>query len=403
MLDPDRPGTSVAVYFVLEGAREYYHRELADPAAVGVSAVDDHTVEFRLAAPAPYFMSVVNRADAAPLPRHAIERDGEAWTAAGRQVVSGPFQQVERGDDRIVLARRPEHSGHPGNVKTVDITRARVDEALARFAAGTADLIPLVYSPRVADHLPPDAPAAVPGPATWTAYLAFRHADPVTGNRDFRRALALAVDRERLAQVLPSHLPVSTGGIVPPALQGHTADIALPFDREAAAAALAAAGVSPGTELTVATQDVWEPALAVLAEGWRDVLGVGVRHVPWRAEDVAGLPRLSELGQVYIGGWLPGYPDPEYCLRLLLQSDALTNEGGFADAELDALIDRARRQTSGAARLELFHQVDRMAVVDRVALIPLCYGRNVAYLRGGVHGWWEFGKSSASFADLTMD
>jgi len=39
--------------------------------------------------------------------------------------------------------------------------------------------------------------------------------------------------------VLPAHLPVATGGIVPPALQGHTADIALPFDPAAAVAALA--------------------------------------------------------------------------------------------------------------------------------------------------------------------
>ena len=47
--------------------------------------------------------------------------------------------------------------------------------------------------------------------------------------------------------------------------------------------------------------------------------------------------------------------------------------------------------------------VDRMAVVDRVALIPLCYGRNVAYLREGIAGWWEFSKSSAGFADLVLD
>jgi ABC-type oligopeptide transport system substrate-binding subunit len=133
------------------------------------------------------------------------------------------------------------------------------------------------------------------------------------------------------------------------------------------------------------------------------VLGLHVRHVTWTAEDVPSLPPPTDLGQVYIAGWLPGYPDPEYCLRLLLQSDSLTNEGGFADVDLDELIDRARRQTTGADRLELFHQVDRMAVVDRVALIPLCYGRNIAYLRSDIRGWWEFSKSSASFADLLLE
>ncbi|MDX6545867.1 MAG: hypothetical protein QOG02_1641 [Gaiellales bacterium] len=403
MLDPRRPGISVSVYFVLEGARAYYHGELTDPSNVGVQALDDRTLEFRLAAPAPYFMSVVNRADAAPLPQHAIERDGDAWVEPERQVVSGAFRQLERAEGRLVLERRLEHAGDVGNVRVVEANHARIGEALERFAAGAADVIPLVYSPRVADLLPPDAPPAQPGPAAWTAYLAFRHADPVSGDRALRRALALSVDREALAAVLPAHLPVATGGIVPPALQGHTADIALPFDPAAAVAALAESGVRSGTQLTVATQDVWQPALDVLARSWQDVLGVTIRHVTWTAEDVASLPPITELAQVYIGGWLPGYPDPEYCLRLLLQSDSLTNEGGFADVELDELIDRARRQTTGASRLELFHQVDRMAVVDRVALIPLCYGRNVAYLREGIRGWWEFGKSSAGFADLIVE
>ena len=403
VLNPDHPGGSAALYFVLEGAREYYHRQLTDPTAIGVEAIDERTVEFRLAAPAPYFMNVVNRADAAPIPRHVVERHGEAWSDPALQVVSGPFRQVERSEGRLVLERRPEHRRCHGNVAVVEAEHARTGEALDRFSRGAADLIPIVYSPRVTDFLPAGAPPAEPGPATWTAYLAFRHADPLTGNPAVRRALALAVDREALAGVLPSHLPVATGGIVPPALQGHTADIVLPFDPAAAAAALGDAGIAPGGELTVATQDVWAPVVEVLAGSWRDALGLDVRHVTWTAEDVPSLPPPTNLGQVYIAGWLPGYPDPEYCLRLLLQSDSLTNEGGFADAELDELIDQARRQTTGAARLELFHQVDRMAVVDRVALIPLCYGRNIAYLRSDIRGWWEFSKSSASFADLLLE
>ena len=44
-----------------------------------------------------------------------------------------------------------------------------------------------------------------------------------------------------------------------------------------------------------------------------------------------------------------------------------------------------------------------MAVAEQVACIPLVYGRNVAYVKPYVDGWWEFGKSSASFADLVVD
>ena len=44
-----------------------------------------------------------------------------------------------------------------------------------------------------------------------------------------------------------------------------------------------------------------------------------------------------------------------------------------------------------------------MAVADRVAVIPILYGRSMAFVKPWVAGWWEFGKSSANFADLRVD
>ena len=65
------------------------------------------------------------------------------------------------------------------------------------------------------------------GQAAWSAYLAFDHRHPVLGNVDLRRALAHAVDRS-LPRDLGESLVIATGGIVPPALQGHTPDIVPP-------------------------------------------------------------------------------------------------------------------------------------------------------------------------------
>ena len=54
----------------------------------------------------------------------------------------------------------------------------------------------------------------------------------------------------------------------------------------------------------------------------------------------------------------------------------------FADPVFDELIEAARQ--------------------ERVAVIPLLYGRSTAFVQPRVHGWWEFGKSSANFADLVV-
>jgi ABC-type oligopeptide transport system substrate-binding subunit/class 3 adenylate cyclase len=406
VLDPVTPGSSAAIYFVLENGQDYCLGRNADPAAVGVRALDDRTVEFRLAAPAPYFLSAMNRPDGGPQPRHAIERDGDAWIETGTQVVSGPFRVVERGDQGLVVERRADYANvsRPGNVGRVEYRRSSVGDALPLYERGELDMVAVRYTPRLAD-LVVGAPSedTVVGPAAWTAYLAFDHTDPHTSKASFRKALAHAIDREALAAMLPANLLVATGGLVPPALQGHTPDIVLGFDPDLARSLLAESGVS-GT-VRVAGLDDWHDVIDAVARSWSEVLGLPVETPTWTPDQAWQTRRPWEefIAPIVITGWLPGYSDAEYYLRLLLHSESKTNEGGYAYAPFDELIERARQERSDRSRLELFHAADRMAVAEQAALIPLAYGRSTAIVRPTLHGWWEFGKSSAAFADLVID
>jgi ABC-type oligopeptide transport system substrate-binding subunit/class 3 adenylate cyclase len=386
VLDPERPGSSVAIYFALEKGEETYLGQNTDWDAVGVRALDDRTVEFRLNAPAPYWMNVMNRPDSGPQPRHAV--DG----IADVRVVSGAFEVAERTDERLVLRRRSER---PGNVAEVELVQSEMTEALPKYERGETDLILVRYTPRLADLMPGAMRAdAVLGPPAWSGYIRFDHTDPVTGSLDFRRGLAHAIDRERLAAACPANLVVATGGVVPPALQGHTPDIALAFDPELAHECFERSGYEGELELggLAPLDDNWGEVLSAIASSWEDVLG---RRVVVRSE-------VGE-GRIRITGWLPGYPDPEYYLRLLFQSTSRTNEGGFADPVFDELIEAARQERSDRGRLERFHEADRYAVAERVAVIPLVYGRSTAFVRSNVRGWWEFGKSSANFGDLVVE
>jgi ABC-type transport system substrate-binding protein/class 3 adenylate cyclase len=405
VLNPDAPGSSVAIYFVLENGQDYYLRRNADAGRIGVHALDDRTVEFRLVAPAPYFMSVMNRPDGGPQPRHAIEAAGDAWTETGKQVVSGPFRIAERTDDMLTLERRDDYAhARPGNVGGVRFVRSAIADALAPLRNGELDLILVRYTPRLADLMPGDVSSDVSlGPAAWSAYLRFDHTHPAMSSLALRRALAHAIDRDALAAACPANLVVATGGVVPPALQGHTPDIAPRYDPDVARRYLAESGFAG--EIELAAMEVWSEILDVIAARWRDVLGsaIRVRTWSWRAEEAIQAGGRPDAAPLRITGWFPGYADPEYFLRLLFQSDSRTNEGGFSSAVFDELIDRARRERRDRERLELFHEADRMAVADQVACIPLVYGRNVAYVQPWLKGWWEFGKTSSSFADLVID
>jgi ABC-type oligopeptide transport system substrate-binding subunit/class 3 adenylate cyclase len=395
VLDPESPGSSVAIYFALENGEETYLGRNTDWDAVGVRALSDRTVEFRLTAPAPYFMSVMNRPDAGPQPRHAIGGVADA------RVLSGAFEVAERTDDRLVLRRRAERSG---NVAEVELYRTAIADALPEYERGETDLILVRYTPRLADLMPGAVHQdAVLGSPAWSAYIRFDHTHPVAGNLELRRALAHATDREALAAASPANLVVATGGVVPPALQGHTPDIALRFDPDLARECLARSGFDG--EIELAGMTVWEDILAAIAGSWRDVFGdrVSVSTWSWLEEEAMQTGERIQAAPIRITGWLPGYPDPEYYLRLLFQSTSRTNEGGFADPVFDELIEAARQERSDRGRLERFHEADRYAVAERVAVIPLVYGRSTAFVRPHVHGWWEFGKSSANFADLLVD
>src|SRR5205823_6757000 len=144
-----------------------------------------------------------------------------------------------------------------------------------------------------------------------------------------------------------------------------------------------------------------DPLVSEIIRSWEDVLGVRVEERFWTWKEATQHGTLAD-SPIVVAGWLPGYPDPEYYLRLLFHSDSRTNEGGFAYPPFDDLIERARQERRDRERLELFHQADRMAVADRVAVIPLVYGRSLAIVKPWVKGWREFGKTSASFADLEV-
>ncbi len=239
------------------------------------------------------------------------------------------------------------------------------------------------------------------GPSAGTIYLAFDHRDPLTSNVHLRRALARAIDRSRAHRYgtrergRRDRRARATGAAGPYAR--HRAPL-----RPAAGPRGTRPLRTPDGKLTLAAFPNEFALAEALTAQWRDVLGIDAVTHPWSAEQAARLGRPWGTANATITAWLPGYPDPEYYLRLLLHSQSKTNEGGFSYAPFDQLIDRARREADGRARLEHFHEADRMAVADQVALVPIYYTRGLAYVQPWVAGWWEFGKSSASLANLTV-
>ena len=82
----------------------------------------------------PYFMSVMNRPDGGPQPRHAIERDGDDWTATGTQVVSGAFRVVARAATASRSNGAPSTWDPARERRRVEFVRSTVADAVEPYA-----------------------------------------------------------------------------------------------------------------------------------------------------------------------------------------------------------------------------------------------------------------------------
>ena len=390
-LDRNRPGVSVSMLFALENAQDYFRARNDDLDAVGVRALDERTVEFRLIAPAPYFFSMVNRPDAGPQPRHAIEESGDGWTAPGTIVTSGAFTLVQKDPDAVILERREASASRRGNVRRVELVRTSVDELREAYPRADVDLVWGLGVVEESAEMTGAAEDLRLEPAAGLDFLVLDHRNPALAQRELRQALAHAIDRSELEASLPPGSITATGGMVPPLLQGHTPDIAPPFDPELARRLVESCSVTDEIRIALPVGFREEVPVREIVAMWKRTLDLDVVEV-----DEADGP------SIWFGGWYPGYPDPEYFLRLLLHSEAQDNYGHFNHAPFDELIECARLEPDGRRRLELFHTADRMAVAEQIAAIPLAYFRGSSLVKPWVTGWWEYGKSWSSFADLVV-
>jgi oligopeptide transport system substrate-binding protein len=197
-----------------------------------------------------------------------------------------------------------------------------------------------------------------------------------------RRAVAHALDRERIAASLSvASVPATRGGLVPPAMPGHSHKIAIPYDPEEARRLLADAGHPDGRGLPTLrmilhrtmTPDVFVEQLEA----------VGIRVETEVASGPVG-PRQAQGYDLFVTGWTADYPDPEGLFQ-----GFFTDEWPFyRDEEVEDLLERARCSRVQSERMRLFHELDRLWVAQRAAVVPLLYSRSKLLRRPWVEGAW---------------
>ncbi len=376
----------------IQGVHDYFAGTAKDIS--GMKVVDDHTIQFTLDAPKPYFLAKLTYPTAYVVDQQQIEANPRNWTRQPNG--TGPYKLKEwRLGERIVLvANMSYHLGAP-HIQEVDYLLSG-GSALTRFENGELDVAPITVNDIDRARDPNSSLHALYHSSTEFSvfYIAFNTSKPPFDDVNVRKAMAMAIDRKKIAEVTFNNMLVPATGIMPPQLPGYTStDKTYPYDPAGAKAALAASKYGSADKLPPITMtEVGGGAQAgvdtqAFVEQWKQNLGINVEI---QQTDFATFLSQQDAGQLQMfnGGWIMDYPDPEDILDLKFHSGSKLNDVGYSNPQVDKLLDQARTEADSSQRLQLYQQAEDLIIKD-AAWIPLYFPEDHYVVASRVQGWFQ--------------
>jgi peptide/nickel transport system substrate-binding protein len=296
-------------------------------------------------------------------------------------VGTGPFKVVAwRPDAELRLEANPDYWDSPPGVKA--LTFRDIREVAARVTAIETGEIDLTWG------LPPDqlpslrqnADLRIDQTRTYAYYFVWFNSsrEPFTDKR-VRQALWHALDVDTIAKDLFQGVGERATAPIPSTVFGHAPQTPYTYDPDLARRLLADAGHPNGFEAGM----IWNPGggpqdreLAQALLSYWSKVGVRVRSLEMeRALWLQDLLALNWDMDFQTNSVTTG--DADFTLRRLYHSSAKRN--GFANPELDTLLDQAAATLDQQKRQELYAQANKLIWDDAVGIFPLELLENWVY------------------------
>jgi peptide/nickel transport system substrate-binding protein len=366
-----------------------------------VVKVDDSTIDVMLKAPNPVLMNQLTE----------LRMMSKAWAEKNKSVEpkdiktkdesfahrnamgTGPFMVKEwQPDQKLVMVRNPNWWGKmEGNLTEIIYTPVKSEPTrAAALLSGEVDLL-LDPSPQDLGRMrSTSALKVVDGAENRTIFFGMdQFRDELVGSsvkgknplKDVRvrKALYQAIDINALNKVTMRGLSQPTGTLVAPQVNGWTkkVDVRWPYSTESAKKLLAEAGYPEGFEVDFACPNNRyindeEICQAVTAMWSRIGVKAKLRTMPL----VTYFPMIQRYeASIYMLGW--GVPtfDALYSLQSLVRSvgaggDGNYNVGRYSNPQMDALVERIKKETDATNRNDLIEKALELSHQD-VSHIPL--------------------------------
>ncbi len=354
--------------------------------AIGVKALDDTTLEIKLQQPQPTFTIILSLWMTFPAPKHLFQTTSDPWpTDPSKLVYNGPYILQEYvQQDHVTLVPNPNWVGE---IKpTLDkLTIRFIDDAavaMNAYRAGELDEadVDTTQLKTIVQEFP-DEYIKTLQPSTRGLEMQLK--DPTLANKEVRLALARAIDREKLNEVVVQGANEPTTSWIPEVTSGvpiGTYDDVIGFDPEAARQHLANAGYPNGQGFPTLTILVGDSPAAratgeFLKQNFKEVLNIDTE-----IEVVDSSTRSSRFTnqqfQLFPGGWIQDYPDPENWILGLFDTNGTLNNYNCSMPEIDDLVEKARFNTNNEERLQQYREIERLIIENVCGIAPYWHENN---------------------------
>jgi peptide/nickel transport system substrate-binding protein len=296
---------------------------------------------------------------------------------------------------KITLNRNPNYWGKKAKLSQVIIrpisdNSARV-QALQTGEINGMDLLQPQDVPTVQNNA---KLKVVNRPSFNVAYVTINQSKPPTDNLLVRKAIAYGLDKAGVVNAFYAGRAQVAYEFQPPQLFGWTNKVPkYNYNPDTAKALLRQAGLS----LPV-TLDFWYPTNvsrpympdpqrnfeAFSASLEKSGFKIVAHSAPWRPDYVAKV-NAGDAGNINMIGWSGDYGDPDNFLGVFFQN--ASQQFGFQNAKLTALLNKAEQETNFKKRVALYQQANIMIMRDIVPGVPYAHSRPALGLQKSVLGY----------------
>jgi oligopeptide transport system substrate-binding protein len=377
ILDPVNVAQYASILYPVKNA-EAVNSGRMRPEEVGVTALDDMTLEIRLENPSAFLPALLKHYTAYPVPKHKVLQFGDDWIQPENVVVNGPYTLRRWWSNYIVHLSRNPAFWDDANVELEDLYFYPSNDGNA--SARRVMSRECGWSTRFPSNQVVELSRALPGyvrvaPFLTCNYFSINMTRPQFRDVRVRQALTMAYDRDFVAGSIYRTGERAAYSFIPPGIANYPggpryrwADRPIAERREEAERLLRAAGFGPNNPLSFEfshRNSSDNPRVAVVAQSnWRSIapwVTVELRAVETQVHYDNLRSRNYDIGD---GAWTADFNDAKNYLYLLETRTGPQNYCNYSNPTFDALIAQSDSERDIERRAQLMVQAEQIALDD---------------------------------------